>query len=148
MKKILLAFLIILYGSPFVFATRIQGHVRDDKGALLPFSSIFVKGTTIGTTANTAGAYFLDLQPGSYTLVCQHVGYHLVEKDISVANSEITIDFSLSIQQLTLNPVIITNNAEDPAYEIIRNAIAKRAFYRNQVDAFQCKVYIKGQLEL
>ncbi len=148
MKKILLAFLIFLYGCPFVFATRIQGRVRDDKGALLPFSSIFVKGTTIGTTANTEGAYFLDLQPGLYTLVCQHVGYHLVEKNISIDKNEITIDFSLSIQQLTLKPVIITNNAEDPAYEIIRHAIAKRPFYRNQVNAFQCKVYIKGQLKL
>ncbi|MEO6916844.1 MAG: DUF5686 family protein, partial [Chitinophagaceae bacterium] len=37
---------------------------------------------------------------------------------------------------------------EDPAYEIIRNAIRKRKDYLNQFDRFQCEVYIKGQLKL
>ncbi|MBS1935629.1 MAG: hypothetical protein JST96_16635, partial [Bacteroidetes bacterium] len=37
---------------------------------------------------------------------------------------------------------------EDPAYEIIRQAIKKREYYLNQLDRFQCDVYIKGQLKL
>jgi hypothetical protein len=33
---------------------------------------------------------------------------------------------------------------EDPAIGIMRQAIAKRDFYLNQVKAYNCQVYIKG----
>ncbi|HRN57560.1 MAG TPA: DUF5686 family protein, partial [Agriterribacter sp.] len=129
-------------------AVPVTGIVKDDKGNLLPFASVIVKGGIAGTTANNEGRYALDLPAGSYTLQCMHVGYKMTEKEITVDNRPLQVDFMLVLQELTLKEIIIGDSGEDPAYEIIRQAIKKRSFYKNQVNAFQCQVYIKGQLRL
>lgn len=129
-------------------AGRITGTVTDDKGNILPYASILVKGTTIGTTANNEGKYFLTLNAGQYTIICQYVGYTREEKKVTVGEENVTLNFRLSQQQLSLAEVVVRPGAEDPAYEIIRNAIKKRPFYRDQLDKFQCEVYTKGQFQL
>ncbi len=129
-------------------AGRITGTITDEKGAILPFASILVKGTTLGTTANSEGKYFVTLEPGTYTISCQYVGYDRQEKQITVTNATIELNFTLSLQKLSLAEVVVRPGAEDPAYEIIRNAIKKREFYLNQINRFQCEVYIKGQMKL
>lgn len=125
------------------YAGKIQGAITDEKGKPLPYASISVKGTTKGTTTNSSGKYSLILNPGQYTLVCQYVGYGKIEKSITVTDVEQQVDFALSVQELTLGEVIV-KKGEDPAYEIIRQAIKKRNFYNNQVDSFSVNVYIKG----
>lgn len=128
----------------FSYAGKISGIITDDKGKPLPYASITVKGTTKGTTSNSSGKYSLNLSPGEYTLVCQYVGYAKQEKNIQVSEGEQVINFSLTIQELTLGEVIVKKGGEDPAYEIIRQAIKKRSYYNNQVDSFSVDVYIKG----
>ncbi|HUR10355.1 MAG TPA: DUF5686 and carboxypeptidase regulatory-like domain-containing protein [Flavitalea sp.] len=146
-KKIFLILLCGIFCSR-LFAGRISGSVTDDKGKPLPFASILVKGTTRGTTANSDGKYFLTLDDGRYTLSCQYVGFNKQERTITVSTETIQVDFSLTLQQLSLASVVIRPGMEDPAYEIIRNAIRKRKEYLAQLDRFQCQVYIKGQVRL
>jgi hypothetical protein len=129
-------------------AARISGKVTDEKAQVLVYASILVKGSTQGTTANKEGEYFLQLEAGTYTIVAQYVGYSRQEKTITVGTDNIILDFQLSLQQLSLKEVVVRPGAEDPAYDIIRNAINKRPYYLNQLNAFQCEVYIKGQLQL
>jgi hypothetical protein len=128
-----------------VIAGTITGIVSDDKGKPLPYASISIKGTNKGTTSNSTGKYSIILTPGEYTLVCQYVGYGRSEKKIIVANDDQSINFTLSIQELTLGEVVV-KRGEDPAYEIIRQAIKKRDYYNNQVDSFSVNVYIKGMI--
>jgi hypothetical protein len=142
----LLTFFIVGFTS--LQAARISGKVTDEKGQVLVYASILVKGTTQGTTANKEGDYFLQLSPGTYTIVAQYVGYSRQEKTITVGADNISLDFQLSIQQLNLKEVVVRPGGEDPAYDIIRNAIKKRPYYKNQLSTFQCEVYIKGQLQL
>ena len=66
------------------FAGKISGNITNQDGEPLPFASISIKGTTLGTTANSMGEYFLVLSPGTYTLICQHVGFERLEKKITV----------------------------------------------------------------
>jgi hypothetical protein len=124
-------------------AVRISGTISDDKGNILPFASVFIKGSSQGTTSNNRGKYFLDLPAGNYTIVCQYVGYARQEKTVTLSADAITLDFHLSIQQTNLNEVTIKAGAEDPAYEIIRHAIKKRKSYENPLDSFTCDAYIK-----
>jgi Family of unknown function (DUF5686)/CarboxypepD_reg-like domain len=126
-----------------VNATKIAGVITDDKGNILPFASVFIKGSSQGTTSNNHGKYFLDLPEGSYTIVCQYVGYTRQEKKITVGKELVTLDFHLSIQQTYLKEVTIKPGGEDPAYEIIRHAIKKRKSYENPLDSFTCEAYIK-----
>jgi hypothetical protein len=126
-----------------VRATRISGIVKDDKGSALPYASILVKGGTRGVTANNEGKYFLDLSPGEYTLVCQYVGYGRVEKKIKVGEEPIALNFELAPQQLSMAEVVVRPGGEDPAYEIIRQAIKRRKDYQAPLDSFTCEAYIK-----
>ena len=125
------------------FAGKITGKVTDNKGVPLAYASISVKGTTKGTNANGTGRYSITLAPGEYTLICQFVNYKKEEKKITVTEDDQVVDFTLTVQQLTLGEVIV-KKGEDPAYEIIRQAIKKRSYYNNQVDSFSVDVYIKG----
>jgi hypothetical protein len=146
--KIVLLIASLLTVCSVTMAGRVSGTVTDNKGNQLAYASILVKGTTRGTTANNEGKYFLQLEPGTYTIVAQYVGYDRQEKQVTVTTEGITLDFTLSLQQLALKEVVIRPGGEDPAYEIIRNAIKKRPYYLNQLDQFQCDVYVKGQLRL
>src|SRR5450631_3004581 len=124
-------------------AVKISGTITDDKGNILPFASVFIKGSSTGTTSNNRGKYFLDLPAGSYIIVCQYVGYARQEKIVTLASESITLDFHLSIQRTNLKEVVIKPGGEDPAYEIIRHAIKKRKSYENPLDSFTCEAYIK-----
>ncbi|HEY8734489.1 MAG TPA: DUF5686 and carboxypeptidase regulatory-like domain-containing protein, partial [Puia sp.] len=138
---------VILIISFFSFcqahAVKINGTVTDDKGNVLPYASVFIKGSSQGTMSNNRGRYFLELAPGNYTIVCQYVGYGRQEKKVTLATESITIDFQLSIQRTNLKEVVIKPGGEDPAYEIIRHAIKKRKSYENPLDSFTCEAYIK-----
>jgi Family of unknown function (DUF5686)/CarboxypepD_reg-like domain len=125
------------------FAVKISGTISDDKGNILPYASVFIKGSSQGTTSNNLGKYFLDLPPGDYTIVCQYVGYTRQEKKITLRSAAATLDFQLSIQQTSLKEVEVKPGGEDPAYEIIRHAIKKRKSYENPLDSFTCEAYIK-----
>lgn len=127
------------------FAGKVSGLITDDKGNPLPYASISIKGTTRGTTSNSTGHYSLQLTNGDYTLICQYVGYGRVEKRVVITESPIVVDFQLAVQELTLGEVIV-KRGEDPANEIIRQAIRKRSYYNDQVDSFSVQVYIKGLL--
>jgi hypothetical protein len=142
MKPILLC-LLFFHFAIFSFAGKISGLITDEKGNPLPYASISIKGTNKGTTANSSGRYAISLIPGPYTFVAQYVGYAKVEKSVAVTNDDQSVDFTLVIQQLVL-PEVIVKKGEDPAYEIIRNAIKKRNYYNGQVDSFSVNVYIKG----
>lgn len=117
--------------------------ITDEKGNALPYASVSIKGTSKGTNANSSGRYSINLSPGQYVLVAQYVGYARQEKIVTVAEADQSVDFRLSIQELTLSEVVV-KKGEDPAYEIIRNAIKKRNYYNEQVDSFSVNVYIKG----
>jgi hypothetical protein len=124
------------------------GTVTDDEGNSLPFASILIKGTSRGVTTNNQGQFSISLEPGNYILDCRFVGYATVEKKVNLKEKDVTVNFQLSRQNLTLKEVIIKNTGEDPAYEIIRQAIKKRSYYDNQVKEFEAEVYIKGLVKL
>ncbi len=146
MKTLFFA-LIGLFCSLLSSAQKIKGVVTDKEGKILPYASVFVKESNKGTNANNEGKYLISLSPGTYTLVCQYVGYSRQEKSITVANTDITLDFILGLQEMTLGEVIL-KNGEDLAYQIIRNAIDKREYHQNQYNKFTAEVYTKGQMRI
>lgn len=129
-------------------AVVIKGKVTDKNNVPLAYTSILIKNTGIGTSTNVQGIFQLNVLEGNYTIVCQHIGYKTVEKKIKVKDENHNIDFVLEEQHYTLSEVVVSNNGEDPAYEIIRNAIKKREEHLNEYNKFECEVYIKGQIQL
>ncbi|MDN5201259.1 DUF5686 and carboxypeptidase regulatory-like domain-containing protein [Fulvivirgaceae bacterium BMA10] len=126
------------------FGAKIYGRVVDEHGNGLSFTTLHVKGTSIGTTSNADGYYSLEIASGSYDLIFQFVGYSTLVKHVDVGQEDLELNVTLKSEILALNEVVINANNEDPAYEIIRKAIKKRKSYLNEVKGFDCDVYIKG----
>lgn len=129
-------------------AGQINGFVKDEKGNPIAYASVFVRNGKQGTTTGLNGAYQLLLPEGDYVLIAHHVGYAKQEKKIQSAASAISLDFTLTIQQVTLNEVVVKAGAEDPAYAIIRNAIRTRKSHLEELSHFSSEVYTKEQLQL
>lgn len=147
MRVLFPLFLITLF-SNVAFSQKITGTVFNDKGDLLAFSSVTIKGGSVGASANDKGKFSFSVPEGTYTIVCQHIGYASQEKKITVNKQDNEVTFILSEQKLTLQDVTVKSGGEDPAYEIIRNAIKKRTFYQNQVKAFTLDLYSKDIIKL
>lgn len=130
--------------TSFIFAGGVTGFVRDNKGAPLEFASIFVQETGSGTITNVEGFYELRLDPGDYTLVFQYLGYESKVEKVSVGERVKELNVVLNQQALELKTVDVIEGSEDPAYTVMRKAIAKASYHRQQLDAYQAQVYIKG----
>lgn len=130
------------------FAQQISGTVMDDKGNTLANASVFIEGTTHGTTTNNDGKYFLHFsKPGTYTVVAQYVGYKKDTRKVTIGIDDKIQDFVLKQVDFSMEEVVV-RSGENPANDIIRKTIEKRSFHEKQLDKFQCEVYTKGILRL
>jgi hypothetical protein len=126
---------------------KLSGTVKDAGGDPIPFASIYIKNTTKGTSANVDGMYGLALEKGTYTVVYRAIGYKAKEQSVTIeANS--TENVVLTAESYSLTGVTIDGNAEDPAYEIIRQAIKVRKAHLTEVKEYTSDVYIKGVQKL
>lgn len=124
-------------------AVKLNGIVTDTNQVPLPFATLYIEGTTQGTTTNSVGIYSFEVPPGDHTIIFQYVGYKTVKKEVSTQEDDITMDVVMESELVELQEVIV-NASENPADLVIREAIKKRKFYLEQVQSFACDVYIKG----
>jgi hypothetical protein len=122
----------------------VRGRVIDQDGNPLSFTTIFIPETGSGSVTNINGTYEIKLSPGTYNLNYQYLGYASAAKKVTVANEWITLDIVMAKQAYTLEAAEIDGGKEDPAYKIMRKAIAKSSFHRQQVEKYTCTVYLKG----
>ncbi len=139
----IIVFLFLNMTSLFAQST-IRGNIQNESAAPLEFASIFVKETGKGAIANVEGDYEIRLSPGSYTLVFQYLGYNTFVKQVEAKAGAQTVDVVLTKQAYQLQEVEVVAGEEDPAYTVMRKAIAKADYHRNQLDAYETMVYIKG----
>ncbi|RZK83125.1 MAG: carboxypeptidase-like regulatory domain-containing protein [Pedobacter sp.] len=126
---------------------KLSGTIKDTEGEPVPFASVYIKNTTKGTSANVDGIYGLAIEKGSQVIVYRAIGYKAVEKTLDI-DGNATQNVTLTPEAYTLTGVTIDGNAEDPAYEIIRQAIKQRKAHLTEVDAYTANVYIKGVQKL
>ena len=143
-NPILLAFLFFSAFTTSLFAGGVSGKVTDANGAPLAFATIFVQQTGSGTTTNENGNYEIRLDPGNYTLVFQFLGYKTEAREVRIGQRMELLNVSLQEQALQLQEVIVSEGKEDLAYTIMRKAIAKASYHRQQLDRYEATVYIKG----
>ncbi|MFM1962529.1 MAG: hypothetical protein RLZZ172_1374 [Bacteroidota bacterium] len=147
MKLVLNRFFLFLYfilSHSVAFATVLYGKITDENNNPLPFATISVTSLKKTSMSNERGQYSITLHPGSYTISCQHIGYKEITIEKQISGDSLRLDFKLLPTVLMLNEVVIKKSKEDPANEIIRNAILKRKYHLSQVESFSCQAYIKG----
>ena len=146
MLKCLLAFFIL--SISFAYSQEkftISGSITDPKNGAVSFASIYVKGTNIGTMANDAGIYKLQLDTGKHIIIYRAVGFRQVERELYLRNN-IRFDVILRPDIYMLKEVTI-GKKEDPAYEMIRKVKANRK-YLMQTPSYSCDIYTKGVQKL
>ncbi|HQQ95315.1 MAG TPA: DUF5686 and carboxypeptidase regulatory-like domain-containing protein [Bacteroidia bacterium] len=123
----------------------LSGKITGNREAL-PFATVYVKGSSTGSSSNQEGKYELKLEKGHYTVVFQYLGYNKKEVDIDLkANKKLDVD--LNLDGISLGEVTVLAG-KDPAYPIIRKSIQKRNYYLEQVKTYSCQVYVKGLQKL
>jgi len=122
----------------------LKGIVKTRKGEPLPFAAIVVKGTEISTISNEEGKYQLDLKPGYYEVIFQYLGFKTAQKSVTIEGKMEIFDLAMEEQAYNLGEVRIGNKGEDPAYTIMRKAIAKSRYHFLQVESYTAKAYSKS----
>jgi outer membrane receptor for ferrienterochelin and colicins len=79
-------------------------------GEHIPFATIYIEGTTIGTTTDATGHYMMiDLPPGKAVIVAQSVGYVTAKKEVLIEqNKTLEVNFVLEEQVMSLEEIVIT----------------------------------------
>ena len=85
----------------------IVGHILDKKtGEHLSFINVYLHGTTIGTTTDATGHYYMkNLPEGKYTLVMKSIGYKTEEKTVTLKKGKtLEINFNAEEDAVSLDP--------------------------------------------
>ncbi len=143
MKEFLLT-LLITTTTLFSYPQCIEGKVTDPSGNPIPYATIYATGISKGTTSNIEGNYKLDLPPGKHKLTIRYLGYKTRELEAGCMGNTQKLDIVLEEQLYKIPEVRILASGEDPAYSIMRKAVAMSYYYLNQVEEYDCRVYIKG----
>lgn len=147
----------VAYEMAFVFEAMgirenylvVSGKVEDVHGEVLPYVNVYLKGTTYGTTTNFDGEFTLEVKEEALSdLVFQYVGYEKQFLALQLDEPLTGLQVTLLSEDIQLPQFTVSAKAKDPAYGIIKNAIARRKYYLNQVDAYSGDLYIKGATRL
>ncbi len=142
MKKIVIlfiAFLIIIntnYAQKVKSDANIVGHVVCN-GKHIPYATVMIKGTTIGTTTDETGHYRLNNLPeGINILLVQSLGYKPKEEKITIKAGETkVVKFELEQDFLGLEKIVITgdrNKTNRRESSVIVNTITPKLFATTQ----------------
>ncbi|MEQ1746549.1 MAG: DUF5686 and carboxypeptidase regulatory-like domain-containing protein [Saprospiraceae bacterium] len=142
MYNLIRLFAAAIAAMPLPALAQLSGTVLDEAGEPLPYATVYALHSTNGTVANSDGEYRIALQPGTYDIVFQYIGYKQRVEKIVIASKPVRLDVRLEASDLQLSEVVITS--EDPAYPIMRKAIAKREYYKKRTAEYSCDTYIKG----
>lgn len=115
-NRIIIVAVLLLSFSHFVYAQKktdanIVGHVAS-LGNHLPFVSVGIKGTTIGTTTDETGHYQLvNLPVGEYVLFVSMLGYKPQEKRVFLEGGKtVEVKFELEEDVLRLSEVVVSSD--------------------------------------
>lgn len=156
MHRCLLAFLTFLICQSIyaqTASTGLRGLVKSTTGDALPYAAVVVKMATspdrpTGTITNSEGRYEIALAPGTYAVTFQFLGFQTVQKTVTIGSEYSTLDVTMTEQALRLAEVQTKAGNEDPAYTIMRRAIAKSRFHQLQVQRFKARVYTKSSFTI
>jgi outer membrane receptor for ferrienterochelin and colicins len=116
-------FLIIIAIPNFNFAQQqrtdanIVGHIVNTQGEHVPFASVIVKGTTIGTSTDATGHYqMVNLPEDTLVLKAECLGYKPKEKTVITKSGKTKeIKFRLKEDQLNIDEIVVTGNRSGEA---------------------------------
>ncbi|MDZ7934324.1 MAG: DUF5686 and carboxypeptidase regulatory-like domain-containing protein [Emticicia sp.] len=145
LKKLLL---LLFITQNLLAASGLKGKIKNEKDEAMPFASVLVKGTEIGTMANQDGDYEIKLKAGSYEIVFQYIGYQSVTKKVDIVENVQTLNIVMKEISIELGGVKVSNNNEDPALTIMRKTIAMSPIHHKEVESYSMRSYLRGTFKV
>ena len=100
----------------------VSGVVRDSEGKALPYVTIFVEGTSRGTTTDADGRYKLIVSEGD-ALTAQMMGYETMTRDIDMRGN-MNIDFQMAESAMAIDAVVVSASGVGNIKRSAFNAVA------------------------
>lgn len=92
----------------FAQTGNINGKVVDEKNQAMPGVSISIAGTTKGASTDQSGKFSItNVQPGTYVVISQFLGYINSKQTVTLGTSDININFGLQPSAKDLNEVVV-----------------------------------------
>ena len=118
-KLILLAVMCLVYHTLFADETtptpksdaHLYGHVIDSKtGEHLPYATVTIPGTTIGTMTDASGHYFLkNLPTGTITVEARMMSYDPVRHEVTLKKGQsLELNFEITENGITMDDVVVS----------------------------------------
>jgi hypothetical protein len=151
MRKYKLLYFLFLITTLHTFGQRtaIKGKITDAKGEILPFATVHIKGTTLGTSANAEGTYGLQVPVGTHEVIAQYPSFKSLTKKITLTeNQEFELNFTLQEEGSEIEGITVQASAVNYADEVIKNAQKNRKDYLEERPDYLCKAYVKGLARL
>ena len=130
--------------------TVIKGKVTDaESGDPIPFASVVIKGTSVGSPTDFDGFYTIEGDAASDTLLVSFIGYETRYKVYQKGITQ-TINFQLTPEAKGLDDfVVFAREEENPAFAIMRSVIDnKRTNDKRTLDAYEYDSYNKIQIDV
>lgn len=145
-KRLPVILLIVSFNicSLLASAQVISGLLSDEQNDPIPYATIYISETKEGTTSNVDGKFRVQLPKGTYNLIIRSMGYHQVTKTVNLQNDSLFLPIKLETQAFELKEVKVFPGKEDPAYFIMRKAMAKAPYYRKKIKHYTADLYIKS----
>lgn len=128
--------------------TGLHGTITSGQGEPLPYATVYVVEKKSGTVTNEQGMFDFPLSPGKYHVNFQFLGCSTEKQIITISSGYENVTVRLLPQAVQLPVVTITTSTEDPAYAIMRKAIASARYYKMLIKGYEATIYIKGFGEL
>jgi len=88
----------------------VRGRVTDTKtGQGVEGARVVIEGTRLGATTNEDGSYGIaEVPAGTHTVTARRLGYQAASQQVTTANGELVVDFTLTTLPTMLDEVVVT----------------------------------------
>ena len=150
MRILASSLLFFLCGTIFSQQYTIKGKIFDVRSKEpIPFASVILKGTTVGTNTDFDGNFTLTTDKTSDSLIAIYIGYTRMAAPLKKGVSQtINIPFYALEEGITLNEVVV-KAGDNPAHRIIKLAIAHKVMNdKARLKSYEYEVYNKIEFDL
>ena len=120
----------------------LHGKIFDSKtNENLSYVTIKIADSSYGTTSDKNGEYMLRLSNGFYKVVFSYIGFFTDTIDVMMEDNNIERNVFLKPSEIFTKEILVVG--EDPAYEIIREAIKYKKEFMKKLNEYEFDAYSK-----
>jgi uncharacterized membrane protein len=111
-------------GAHTAQSAEVRGVVVDEAGKPIPYATVYVDGSSNGTTTDAEGRYKLTIEAGASTIVALSLGYDSQSRTMELSGGSHTIDYMLSESATAIEGVEVSASGVGVVKRSPFNAVA------------------------